>query len=529
MNIEEMYVPTGLKTVDGKDIMGFNGAFYLQNKEKINKMLKKYADIIIEEDEEEKQRENKYILKENTEKYSINKKHDKMFKEILSDKKETVEFINSFLHLNLIEDDIEKYEKEFRTSEFNNIEADIVYKIKNKNAFILIEHQSSVDIKMPYRILRYKCAIIESAIDKKRFKEQGYKIPTVIPIVLYTGKRKWKKLSINDIEEIIEGYQENWLEYTLIDANKFSKEKLLEDNLIISKAMLIEKSKNKEELYKNIEDIINIQKEKNTFDNLQLEKLIKYELSETKDKNIMNEFIEKIRNIPSWNKTEKKTSGKRSGWKEAEGKVSEQKWEDRLYENLSQTVERNQQTNQSQPVNGQKMSDCGQKTSESSRIHMDYGETVVLSAGTVSGPASLVSKEPGELATIYLNEDLTVIGKLETACDAVISLPTVSRIHAKIRKKEDAYYLTDMNSRNGTAVNGRLLLPDEEYHKVAVVGSGPAGLTCASDLAKKGYQVSIFEALHTAGGVLVYGIPEFRLPKGDTFFCHKCFEKTQYV
>ena len=150
---------------------------------------------------------------------------------------------------------------------------------------------------MPYRILRYKCAIIESAIDKKRFKEQGYKIPTVIPIVLYTGKRKWKNLSINDIEETIEGYQENWLEYTLIDANKFSKEKLLEDNLIISKAMLIEKSKNKEELYKNIEDVINIQKEKNTFDNLQLEKLIKYELSETEDKNIMNEFIEKIRNI----------------------------------------------------------------------------------------------------------------------------------------------------------------------------------------------------------------------------------------
>ena len=49
--------------------------------------------------------------------------------------------------------------------------------------------------------------------------------------------------------------------------------------------------------------------------------------------------------------------------------------------------------------------------------------------------------------------------------------------------------------------------------KVAVVGSGPAGLTCASDLAKKGYQVTMFEALHTAGGVLVYGIPEFRLPK----------------
>ena len=50
-------------------------------------------------------------------------------------------------------------------------------------------------------------------------------------------------------------------------------------------------------------------------------------------------------------------------------------------------------------------------------------------------------------------------------------------------------------------------------HKVAIIGSGPAGLTCAVDLAREGYDVTIFEALHTAGGVLVYGIPEFRLPK----------------
>lgn len=55
--------------------------------------------------------------------------------------------------------------------------------------------------------------------------------------------------------------------------------------------------------------------------------------------------------------------------------------------------------------------------------------------------------------------------------------------------------------------------PESNGHKVAVVGSGPSGLTCAGDLAKKGYNVTVFEALHTAGGVLVYGIPEFRLPK----------------
>lgn len=57
------------------------------------------------------------------------------------------------------------------------------------------------------------------------------------------------------------------------------------------------------------------------------------------------------------------------------------------------------------------------------------------------------------------------------------------------------------------------VVPESNGHKVAIVGSGPSGLTCAGDLAKKGYKVTVYEALHTAGGVLVYGIPEFRLPK----------------
>ena len=55
--------------------------------------------------------------------------------------------------------------------------------------------------------------------------------------------------------------------------------------------------------------------------------------------------------------------------------------------------------------------------------------------------------------------------------------------------------------------------PASNGKKVAVVGAGPSGLTCAGDLAKKGYEVTVFEAFHTAGGVLVYGIPQFRLPK----------------
>lgn len=58
-----------------------------------------------------------------------------------------------------------------------------------------------------------------------------------------------------------------------------------------------------------------------------------------------------------------------------------------------------------------------------------------------------------------------------------------------------------------------VLVPASNGHKVAIVGAGPSGLTCAQDLAKLGYEVTVFEALHVAGGVLVYGIPEFRLPK----------------
>lgn len=91
------------------------------------------------------------------------------------------------------------------------------------------------------------------------------------------------------------------------------------------------------------------------------------------------------------------------------------------------------------------------------------GETTILSEEPIKGPATLVSREPGELATIYLQEELTVVGKMESAADVVIDLPTVSRLHAKIRKRGEDYYLSDLNSRNGTAVNGRILKVDEEY------------------------------------------------------------------
>ncbi len=71
-------------------------------------------------------------------------------------------------------------------------------------------------------------------------------------------------------------------------------------------------------------------------------------------------------------------------------------------------------------------------------------------------------------------------------------------------------FVADWHNEHSTA---DVKKPESNGHKVAIIGAGPAGLTCAGDLAKMGYEVTVFEALHLAGGVLVYGIPEFRLPK----------------
>ena len=71
-------------------------------------------------------------------------------------------------------------------------------------------------------------------------------------------------------------------------------------------------------------------------------------------------------------------------------------------------------------------------------------------------------------------------------------------------------FVADWHNANAKELSEK---PASNGHKVAIVGSGPSGLTCAGDLAKKGYDVTVYEAFHLAGGVLVYGIPEFRLPK----------------
>ena len=106
---------------------------------------------------------------------------------------------------------------------------------------------------------------------------------------------------------------------------------------------------------------------------------------------------------------------------------------------------------------------------------------------------------------------------LPAVCGRVCPQESQCEMHCVRGKKGDPVgigrlerFVADWHNAHSTEAPEK---PQSNGHKVAVVGSGPAGLTCAGDLAKKGYEVTVFEALHLAGGVLVYGIPEFRLPK----------------
>ena len=123
---------------------------------------------------------------------------------------------------------MEKYTSSFVNKIFENREADIVYKYKNKNIFFLIEHQTKIDYSMPYRILEYEIEIMKSAIDIRKIKNKEYKLPLVIPIVLYTGKKKWDaKRYLEESQETLKGVKIKAGNYNLVDINDFTKEELL--------------------------------------------------------------------------------------------------------------------------------------------------------------------------------------------------------------------------------------------------------------------------------------------------------------
>ncbi len=185
--------------------------------------------------------------------------HDKIFKDVFDDKIEAVDFINERLELKNTENslhmnDIEKYNRQFITYDFSNMESDIIYKVKNKKIFFLIEHQSTIDYSMPYRILRYNMAIMESAVDKKKVKNKNYKLPLIFSFVIYTGRRKWNANTyLIEKQEKLDGCDiQPFAGFQVIDINDYTKKQLLDSNNVLSIAMLMEKVDNMEEVLQNM-------------------------------------------------------------------------------------------------------------------------------------------------------------------------------------------------------------------------------------------------------------------------------------
>ena len=200
--------------------------------------------------------------KANIQEKEINHEHDKIFRTILDKKENAVLIINKAIDAQIEIKDIEKYKNSFVNKVFQNREADIVYKMKNKNIFFLIEHQTKIDYSMPFRILEYEVAIMKSAIDMNKIKTKNYKLPLVISIVLYTGNRKWNAAEyLQKSQETLGNIKEDVGKYNLIDVNNLTEKELLEDDTFITKMLLIEKSKNTEETVETLEKVIERTKE----------------------------------------------------------------------------------------------------------------------------------------------------------------------------------------------------------------------------------------------------------------------------
>lgn len=245
---------------------------------------------------------------EDTIQYKIetpNNMHDKLFRNLLGDKKELTIFLNEYLGLNISEKELEKYNSSFITKNYENSEADVVYKLKDKKVFILIEHQSKTDNSMPFRLLNYNLEIIKDTNDLNNLKRQEYEYAKVIPIVVYTGGKKWnvsKKFSTQQVHYENNNYLE--LKYNLIDINNYSKERLLRGKTMIEKAMLIEKSRNKSDLAKTIEDILGVVDFNDEIQVDKIKRMIKYALIQKLGEKNVEKFLKQIKENTKTSKEE---------------------------------------------------------------------------------------------------------------------------------------------------------------------------------------------------------------------------------
>ncbi len=122
-------------------------------------------------------------------KSKINHVHDKLYRDLLNNKKEFSSFLKYFLDCDIPSHSLVKYNNDFITNDFKNRRSDIIYKIHGQLIYIFLEHQSSVNYSMPYRIFEYYTCLLKDTVDSTKLDTQEYKMPIIIPILLYTRKQ----------------------------------------------------------------------------------------------------------------------------------------------------------------------------------------------------------------------------------------------------------------------------------------------------------------------------------------------------
>ena len=208
-------------------------------------------------------------------KSETDKKHDVIFKRILLNKKEVSKFIYKKFKIKIKAEELELYNKEFIKRGGRLLSADVIYKLKNRKVFFLIEHQTKNYYHMSFRILNYEVEIMRTCSGSKKEEKEA----VVLAGVIHTGKDKWTApRTIRELQEDIYGRGveipgdlQTLGNYALEDVNYYTKEELLESDSLLDKGMYLEKTINTKEFIENIKKV--------------------YEKIKKEDYEIMNEVI----------------------------------------------------------------------------------------------------------------------------------------------------------------------------------------------------------------------------------------------
>ena len=208
-------------------------------------------------------------------KSEVDKKHDVIFKRILSNKKEVAKFIYKKFKIKVDPEDLEEYTQEFINKGGRKLLADVIYKIKGRKIFFLIEHQTKNYYHMSFKILNYEVEIMRTCSGSNKEEKEAL----VLAAVIHTGGDKWTApRTIRELQEDIYGKGidipgdlQTLGNYALEDVNDYSKEDLLKSDSLLDKGMYLEKTMNTKDF---IESIINV-----------------YEKIEKEDYEIMDEII----------------------------------------------------------------------------------------------------------------------------------------------------------------------------------------------------------------------------------------------